>query len=227
MTQFKCPSSIMIAGPSQCGKTTFTKLLLMQANSLFERPIRKIVYCYGQWQDCFKDMTDQVQFVESIPEDIPSLFPPTCRPGIPVLEDLMRHCSEDEQLMQSVKTEHRLNAPPQLPTLTRLDQDIRNIIESKLPEDQKIILLEQLIQRYQGLTKQMKSETKVAPPVVLLPPTELVPATPSPSITVERTASTSKIPRPVARSELKRKQDKPVQEETPLFSGKPVFLETP
>ena len=131
-----------------------------------------------------------------------------------------------EQLMQSMELEHRLNAPPQLPTLTRLDQDIKNIIESKLPEYQKIILLEQLIQRYQGLTKQMKSETTVAPPVVLPPPTELVPATPSTSITVEGTASTSKIPRPVARSELKRKQDKPVQEETPLFSGKPVFLET-
>ena len=69
----------MIAGPSQCGKTTFTKQLLSQANPLFERPIRKIVYYYGQWQDCFKDMTDQVQFVEGIPEDIPSLFPPTSR----------------------------------------------------------------------------------------------------------------------------------------------------
>ena len=96
MTQFKCPSSIMFAGPSQCGKTTFKKKLLMQANSLFERPIRKIVYCYGQWQDCFKDMIDQVQFVEGIPEDILGLFPQTCRPGILVLDDLMRHCSEDE-----------------------------------------------------------------------------------------------------------------------------------
>ena len=131
-----------------------------------------------------------------------------------------------EQLMQTMETKHRLNAPPQLPTLTRLDQDVKNIIESKFPEDQKISLLEKLIQRYQGLTKQMKSETTVAPTVVLPPPTELVPATPSTSIRVEGTASTSKIPRPVARSELKRKQDKPVQEETPLFSGKPVFLET-
>ena len=104
---------------------------------------------------------------------------------------------------------------------------MKHIIESKLPEDQKIVLLEHLTQRYQGLTKQMKSKTTVAPPVVLAPPTELVPATPSTSSTGEGTASTSKIPRPVARSELKRKQDKPVQEETPLFSGKPVFLETP
>ena len=132
-----------------------------------------------------------------------------------------------EHLLQSMETEHPLNAPPQLPTLKHLDQDIKNIIESKLSKDHKITLLEQLIERYQGLTKQRKSETTVAPPVVLPPPTELVQATPSTSITVEGTASTSKIRRPVARSELKRKQDKPVQEETPLFSGKPVLLETP
>ena len=49
MSQFKCPSSIKIAGLSQCGKTTFTGQLLEQADSLFKRPIRKIVYCYGQW----------------------------------------------------------------------------------------------------------------------------------------------------------------------------------
>ena len=99
MAQFKCPSSIVIAGPSQCGKTTFTRQLLRNANVLFERPIRKIVYCYGQWQECFKDMGGHVQFEEGIPEDIPSLFPPTCRPGVLVLDDLMRDCSDDERIL--------------------------------------------------------------------------------------------------------------------------------
>ena len=89
----------LIAGPSQCGKTTFTRQLLRQANVLFERPIKKIVYCYGQWQECFKDMTGHVQFVEGIPGDIPCLFPPACRPGVLVLDDLMRHCSDDERIL--------------------------------------------------------------------------------------------------------------------------------
>ena len=89
----------MIAGPSQCGKTTFTKLLLQYADVLFERPIRKIVYCYGQWQECFQDMASQITFVEGIPEDIPALFPMGCRPGILVLDDLMRNCSEDERIL--------------------------------------------------------------------------------------------------------------------------------
>ena len=99
MAQFKCPSSVIIAGPSQCGKTTFTKLLLQYADVLFERPIRKIVYCYGQWQECFQDMASQITFVEGIPEDIPALFPMGCRPGILVLDDLMRNCSEDERIL--------------------------------------------------------------------------------------------------------------------------------
>lgn len=87
MSQFKCPRSIIVAGLSHCGKTTFTRQLLQQTDSLFERPIRKIVYCHGQWQESFKDMAPQVTFIEGIPEDIPSIFPPNCRPGILILDD--------------------------------------------------------------------------------------------------------------------------------------------
>ena len=44
-------------------------------------------------------MGGHVQFEEGIPEDIPSLFPPTCRPGVLVLDDLMRDCSDDERIL--------------------------------------------------------------------------------------------------------------------------------
>ena len=62
-----------------------------------------------------------------------------------------------EHLLQSLETEHRLTPPPQLTTLTRLDQDMKHITDSTLPADQKVALLDQLLQRYQGLSKQMKS----------------------------------------------------------------------
>ena len=62
-----------------------------------------------------------------------------------------------EHLLQSLETEHRLTSPPQLTTLTRLDQDMKHITDSTLPADQKVALLDQLLQRYQGLSKQMKS----------------------------------------------------------------------
>ena len=61
-----------------------------------------------------------------------------------------------EHLMQSIKTEHHLRTPAQLMTLARLDQDMKQIKDSSFPEDQKVLLLNQLLQRYQGLTKQMK-----------------------------------------------------------------------
>ena len=40
-----------------------------------------------------------------------------------------------EHLLQSMETEHRLTAPAQLPTLTRLDQYMKQIMDSSLPEE--------------------------------------------------------------------------------------------
>ena len=39
-----------------------------------------------------------------------------------------------EHLMQSIETEHQIMAPAQLTTLTSLDQDMKQIIDS-FPED--------------------------------------------------------------------------------------------
>lgn len=54
-----------------------------------------------------------------------------------------------EHLLQSIETEHGLKAPAQLTTLTRLDQDMKQIMECSLPE---VLLMDQLLQRYQGVT---------------------------------------------------------------------------
>lgn len=122
-----------------------------------------------------------------------------------------------EHLLQSLDTEHRLTSP-QLATLTRLDQDMKQIMDSVLPEDQKISLLDQLLRRYEGLSRQMKTEATVKPTVgtnVAPAPTETspthspttssgksakvrtrkLPATPKPTPTPG--LSTSKIARPV------------------------------
>ena len=66
-----------------------------------------------------------------------------------------------EHLSQSIETEQRLNASAQLPAVTRLDQDLKQIIDSPSPEDQNVHSLDQLVQKYQGLTKQMKTESTI------------------------------------------------------------------
>ena len=57
--RFKTPSSILIVGPSGCGKTCFTEsLLLDHLEELFVNRPSKIHYCYGKWQDGFRDIED-------------------------------------------------------------------------------------------------------------------------------------------------------------------------
>ena len=77
--RFKPPSSILIVGPSGCGKTCFTEsLLLDHLKELFVNPPTTIHYCYGAWQDGFRDMKEAgVQFHKGIPESdhLKSWFP--------------------------------------------------------------------------------------------------------------------------------------------------------
>ena len=161
-----------------------------------------------------------------------------------------------EHLLQSLETEHRLTSPPQLATLTRLDQDMKQIMDSLLPEDQKISLLDQLLHRYQGLSRQIKTEAMVKPTVVtnVTPaPTEASP-THTPTTSLGKSAkvrarklpvtprlSACKIPPPVGTASPQSipmsqskipvpivKADEPVSSETPVFSEMPAFLfETP
>ena len=107
-----------------------------------------------------------------------------------------------EHLLQSMETERRLTAPVQLPTLTRLDQDMKQIIESPLPEDQKLLMLDQLLQRYQGLTKQMKMESAIKPTVVLPKPDPL-PATETSGKTDESTPAEASRKRDLNTSQSK------------------------
>ena len=98
--RFKTPCSIIVAGPSQWGKTTFVRSLLQHSSWVFDRPPVSTVYCYGEPQACFETMQQQgVQFHHGVPEDIRSLFPPARRPGLLILDDLMRDCGQDQRVL--------------------------------------------------------------------------------------------------------------------------------
>ena len=97
---FKTPCSIIVAGPSQCGKTTFTRHLLRSASHAFDRHVRRIVYCYGEPQHCFKDMQREgIHFHKGIPKNIRTLFPNHLRPIILVLDDLMRDLEQNHYVL--------------------------------------------------------------------------------------------------------------------------------
>lgn len=54
--RFENPSTFILAGASQCGKTTFVLNLLRNTQSLFRQPscAQNIIYYYNQWQDALQ-----------------------------------------------------------------------------------------------------------------------------------------------------------------------------
>ena len=159
-----------------------------------------------------------------------------------------------EHLLQSLETEHRLRSPPQLATLTRLDQDVKQIVDSLLPEDQRISLLDQLLHRYQGLSRQIKTEATVKSTVVTNVTPSPTEASPKHTLTtslgmsakvrmrklpVTPRLSASKIPRPVgtASPSIPTPQSLPtsqskipvpiVKADEPVSSETPMFSEMP
>ena len=99
--RFKCPCSIIIAGPSQSGKTTFTHNLL-KSKKAFNGNIKKIIYCYGEWQPSYDKMKKDVKnihFFHGVPKNIGNLFKKNERPGILILDDLMWDCGSSKQIV--------------------------------------------------------------------------------------------------------------------------------
>ena len=97
--RFKSPTSIMISGPTQCGKTVLTRKLLTHAQELFSEDVSKIVYCYGAYQPSFLKFQQDIpniNFVEGFPDNVLELF--EGKSGILVIDDMMSSCSNDERM---------------------------------------------------------------------------------------------------------------------------------
>ena len=102
--KLKSPSSILIVGPSGCGKTCFTKSLLLQhLDELFASPPAVIHYCYGAWQDGYREMHQHgnfnIKFYDNLPdeEQLKQWFPKDG--GLLVMDDLMTEGGDDKEVL--------------------------------------------------------------------------------------------------------------------------------
>ena len=69
------PFTCLVAGPTGCGKTQLIFKLIKNADQLITPPVQHIVYCYGQWQNQFKQFENKVTCHEGLlPRE--QLFPP-------------------------------------------------------------------------------------------------------------------------------------------------------
>ena len=107
--KFKHPCYMMVAGPSQSGKTTWTVRLLEKREECFQPAVDTILFYYSQWQKNYDDLKQKVPstiFHQGIPslERMDSL-----QNGVLVLDDLMEEVIRDSNLMNMfiVGSHHR------------------------------------------------------------------------------------------------------------------------
>ena len=101
---FKHPFSMIVAGPSRCGKTYWVVNLLLNAEEHIKPTPKKIVYCYAHWQpkyDVLKKLTDRIEWHEGMPT---KPYLDEISNAILILDDLMAE-SVDNPLLMSIFTE--------------------------------------------------------------------------------------------------------------------------
>ena len=64
--RLKHPFTCVVAGPSSPGKTQFVFRLIRHADRLVDPPPEKIMYCYGEFQPSFLELS-RVEFHEGLP----------------------------------------------------------------------------------------------------------------------------------------------------------------
>jgi len=104
MIKLKHPFTMLVNGPTGCGKTQFCKNLLENATAVIEPPPQKIQWHYGVYQQAYNNMPRNVVFREGLPDadefdgNVSTLL---------VLDDLMNELNERVSLLFTRESHHR------------------------------------------------------------------------------------------------------------------------
>ena len=63
--RLKCPCTILISVPSNCGKTTFVIKLLKKQNNLFNTTSNIVFWFYKVYQHAFKELKKEITSFEN------------------------------------------------------------------------------------------------------------------------------------------------------------------
>jgi hypothetical protein len=110
---FSTPTTILICGSTQSGKTYFTKQLLQNADGMFTTPVDKIIYAYSEYQPMFDEMITTIpRFLlhQGLPskEDI-ERYTEGVNHTVVVLDDLMLQVAQSQDCVHlfTVTSHHR------------------------------------------------------------------------------------------------------------------------
>ena len=92
------PFSMIVAGPSNSGKTTFVYDLLNNADRVIEKKIDYVIWFYGQTLPSMThDMKGEVKFIHGLPSSFDEHIQPGLN-GVFVFDDLMKECENNSMI---------------------------------------------------------------------------------------------------------------------------------
>ena len=102
------PFSLVISGPSNCGKTYFVKDIIENMSCVISQTIDNIVYIYSCWQPIYDQLlkTLNINFVQGLPESFcDETLLPTTKNNLLIIDDLMNQASDNLEV-QKVFTQY-------------------------------------------------------------------------------------------------------------------------
>jgi hypothetical protein len=102
---FATPTSILLAGPTMSGKTTFVSKLLDNASKMFSQPPSKIMYCYISWQPALEKLKGlpHVTLHEGLPDrSLITEYGLEKGHKVLILDDMMKHIVNDVNIQDYV-----------------------------------------------------------------------------------------------------------------------------
>jgi septin family protein len=97
--RFAHPFTCLVAGPTKAGKTTFVKNLIKNRSNLISEPLSKIWWCYGEYQESYEELKNDVLFIKGFP-DMSVLREHSPLPQLLILDDLMQELQNDSHLTE-------------------------------------------------------------------------------------------------------------------------------
>ena len=108
LLRFKTPTSILISGRSQAGKSTLTYKILKHADGMFETPPTKILYAYKVWQTVYDEMErsiSNIEFQEGLPSKVDlETLSKQGEHSILVLDDLLVEATQSVEILSLFTT---------------------------------------------------------------------------------------------------------------------------
>ena len=96
--RFRAPANFYICGQSQSGKSYLVRSMLHNLEDLFYPVPTKIIYCYGEYQKEFDELSlPNLELVEGFPNNLYELTEGH-ENSLVILDDLMSQCSNDQRV---------------------------------------------------------------------------------------------------------------------------------